>query len=59
MLIVHQIMIMLLSKMHLMLMILQLLMIHLEHSSSVVQPSQHSIANDRPRRGPKPRKKVD
>jgi hypothetical protein len=30
----------------------------IEHSSPVVQPSQHSIANDRPRRGPKPRKRL-
>jgi hypothetical protein len=29
-----------------------------EHSSPVVQPPQHSIANDRPRRGPKPRKRL-
>jgi ATP-binding cassette subfamily B (MDR/TAP) protein 1 len=28
-----------------------------EHSSPVVQPPQHSIANDRPRRGLKPRKR--
>jgi hypothetical protein len=29
-----------------------------EHSSPVVQPPQHSIANDRPRRGSKPRKRL-
>jgi hypothetical protein len=29
-----------------------------EHSSPVVQSPQHSIANDRPRRGPKPRKRL-
>jgi hypothetical protein len=29
-----------------------------EHSSLVVQPPQHSIANDRPKRGPKPRKRL-
>jgi hypothetical protein len=29
-----------------------------EHSSPVVQPPQHSFANDRPRRGPKPRKRL-
>jgi hypothetical protein len=29
-----------------------------EHSSLVVQPPQHSISSDRPRRGPKPRKRL-
>jgi hypothetical protein len=29
-----------------------------EHSSPVVQSPQHSIDNDRPRRGPKPRKRL-
>jgi hypothetical protein len=29
-----------------------------EHSSPVVQPPQHSFANDRPRRRPKPRKRL-
>jgi hypothetical protein len=29
-----------------------------EHSSPVVQPPQHSITNDRPRREPKPRKRL-